>query len=65
MANPNKTVAAARRRMGGFPPRHPRPIEPFTQWLIDYARSHSGPCPWATIEEARAAYDAEKASHDQ
>jgi hypothetical protein len=25
MANPNKTVAAARRRMGGFPPRPPRP----------------------------------------
>lgn len=52
MANPNKTVAAARRRMGGFTP-HSRPVDPFIHWLAEEAVKGTE---FASELEARAAF---------
>jgi hypothetical protein len=56
-AKPNKAIAHARKRMGGFPPREPRPLDPFIEWLADKARQgaviHS-------YDEAREAYALEQ-----
>lgn len=55
-ANPNKTVAAARRRMGGFPARPPKPADDFMQWVFDKAiAGHS----FKSEDEARKAFEKE------
>ena len=56
MANPNKTAAAARRKMGGFPQRPPRPHSDFMVWV--FAQAIAGRS-FKSEAEARAAFDAE------
>jgi hypothetical protein len=51
-SGPNKTVAAARRRMGGFPVREPRP-DAFMDWLSGQAKAG---VTFKSHEEAEAAY---------
>lgn len=57
MANPNKTVLNARRKMGGFPPKPAKPLDDFTQWVCDQARSGAM---FNTIEEAKKAFNESK-----
>lgn len=57
---PNKTVAAARKRMGGFPPKPANPArdprrDPFMAWVFDQARAGAS---FANEAEARAAFEA-------
>lgn len=61
MANPNKTVAAARRRMGGFPNRAPRPVDDFIQWVAEQARAG---VTFNSVEQATEAFQAEVASRE-
>lgn len=56
MANPNKTVAAARRRMGGFAPRPARDPGEFMNWVFEQAAKGRS---FKSDEEARAAFEAE------
>jgi hypothetical protein len=51
-SGPNKTVAAARRMMGGFPAREPRP-DAFMDWLSGQAKAG---VTFKSHEEAEAAY---------
>lgn len=58
MANPNKTVAAARRRLGGFPPKPDNPArdpnnDPFMAFI--FAQSRAG-VSFGTEAEAREAF---------
>lgn len=52
MANPNRTVAKYRQRVG-FPPRPRRELEPFMVWLCEQARSGAT---FKSLEEATDAY---------
>lgn len=56
MANPNKTVAKARARMGGFPSKPPRQHSEFMSWVFDQARSGRS---FKSEEEAKYAFDSE------
>lgn len=52
---PNKTVAAARRKMGGFPARPSKPVtDPFMLFLFDEARRGNR---FETEEAARLAFE--------
>lgn len=53
---PNKTVGNWRKQVG-FAPRRPKPLDDFTEWLCaDPVRSAA----FGTMENARAAYEAEQ-----
>jgi hypothetical protein len=56
MANPNETVARARKAMGGFPQRERRPVSAFVEWVSVQARAGRR---FATIDAALAAYENE------
>jgi hypothetical protein len=57
MANPNKTVLNARRKIGGFPTRDPKPVDEFTEWLCAQARSGAS---FSTLEDAKQEFDKSK-----
>jgi len=50
-------VLNARRKIGGFPPKPAKPLDDFTQWVCDQARSGAM---FNTIEEAKKAFDESK-----
>lgn len=54
MANPNKTVAKARARMGGFGPRSPQPVSDFMAWVFEQAAAGNR---FSSEEAAREAFD--------
>lgn len=51
MSSPNKTVAAARRKMGGFPAHPAQPQSAFMQWFFDQVQTH-GRKDFASLEDA-------------
>jgi hypothetical protein len=66
MANPNKTVARARKAMGGFPQREPNEarkaqsaeFSAFMDWCV---KQYDAGRTFTNVEAAREAYDNEKA----
>ncbi len=53
---PNKTVAAARRKMGGFPAHEPRPKDPFFVWFFEQVQKH-GRTDFESMDSARAEFE--------
>lgn len=70
MANPNKTIARARRAMGGFEKREPTPARAaeqaefaaFMDWCVAQAKAGRH---FASVDEARAAHEADRSSSDE
>lgn len=54
MANPNKTVARARRAMGGFPPKPQREHSPFMRWFFEQVQQHGRD--FVSLDQAKEEY---------
>lgn len=52
-SGPNKTVARARRAMGGFPAKPPKPSDAFIDWVAEQARAGAS---FKSADEAREAF---------
>lgn len=54
MANPNRTVLNARRKIGGFPNKPPKPLDDFMQWVGEKALNG---IIFTSLEEAQSEFE--------